>query len=211
MRNYGVHLLAAAAVAVPLGLAQAADLIVGFSQDALTLDPANHRKRETETIIREHLDLVRRHRFEEIASKTGLALEQVMASIDVLKHLDPKPGLKYSDESNHYVVPDVFVVKVDGEYQVVLNEEGMPRLRISPLYRRLLAQKETMPAETRQFVNEKFKAALWLIRSLEQRGVHFERYPGMPQDEFGVWTTPDGSSVAWFKDVDGNVLSLTQF
>jgi catechol 2,3-dioxygenase-like lactoylglutathione lyase family enzyme len=49
------------------------------------------------------------------------------------------------------------------------------------------------------------------IRSLEQRGVRFERYPGMPQDEFGVWTTPDGSSVAWFKDPDGNVLSLTQF
>jgi hypothetical protein len=49
------------------------------------------------------------------------------------------------------------------------------------------------------------------MRSLEQRGVHFERYPGMPQDESGVWTTPDGSSVAWFKDPDGNVLSLTQF
>ena len=49
------------------------------------------------------------------------------------------------------------------------------------------------------------------IRSLEQRGVHFERHPGMPQDEFGVWTTPDGSSVAWFRDPDGNVLSLTQF
>jgi catechol 2,3-dioxygenase-like lactoylglutathione lyase family enzyme len=49
------------------------------------------------------------------------------------------------------------------------------------------------------------------IRSLEQRGVHFERYAGMPQDESGVWTTPDGASVAWFKDPDGNVLSLTQF
>jgi RNA polymerase sigma-54 factor len=67
------------------------------------------------------------------------------------------------------VVPDVFVVKVDGEYQVVLNEEGLPRLRISPVYRRLLQQKETISAETRKFVNEKLKAALWLIRSLEQR------------------------------------------
>jgi catechol 2,3-dioxygenase-like lactoylglutathione lyase family enzyme len=49
------------------------------------------------------------------------------------------------------------------------------------------------------------------MRSLEQRGVRFERYAGLPQDEAGVWTTPDGASVAWFKDPDGNVLSLTQF
>jgi RNA polymerase sigma-54 factor len=124
---------------------------------------------ETETIVRNHLDLVRRHRFEDIGRELGLPLEQVMASIDIIRHLDPKPGSKYSDEGNHYVVPDVYVVKVDGEYQVVLNEEGLPRLRISPLYRRLLAQKDGMAAETRQFVNEKFKAALWLIRSLEQR------------------------------------------
>ena len=124
---------------------------------------------ECEAIVRDHLELVRRHRFDEIAKKLGVGLDVVLASIDVIRHLDPKPGLKYSDEGNHYVVPDVFVVKVDGEYQVVLNEEGLPRLRISPVYRRLLQQKETISAETRKFVNEKLKAALWLIRSLEQR------------------------------------------
>jgi len=124
---------------------------------------------ETAAIVKDHLDLVRRHKFDDIGKLLGVPTSEVMVHIDIIRQLDPKPGVKYSGESSHYVVPDVFVRKVDGEYQIILNEEGMPKLRISPVYRRLLQQKETMSAETRQFVNEKFKAALWLLRSLDQR------------------------------------------
>jgi RNA polymerase sigma-54 factor len=121
-------------------------------------------------IVEHHLDLIRRHRYDELAKKLGCPLDTIQFYVDIIKKLDPKPGLKYSAEGSYYVVPDVFVIKVDDDYTILLNEEGLPKLRVNAAYRRLLSAKDgSTSEEARQFVSEKMKSALWLIRSLEQR------------------------------------------
>ena len=84
-----------------------------------------------ERVVRDHLDLVQARRYQEIAKALSLPLEEVHDSIQILKRLDPKPGQKYNPQESRYVIPDVFVIKDGEEYRIVLNEDGMPRLRLT--------------------------------------------------------------------------------
>jgi len=124
---------------------------------------------EAAVIVRDHLDLLQKRRFKEIAGHLGCSLEEVGRYLEIIRHLDPRPGLKYNDVNSQYVVPDIHVVKVDDEYVVVLNEDGLPRLKLSPYYRRMLDKGNESSADTKNYVREKFRSALWLIKSLEQR------------------------------------------
>jgi RNA polymerase sigma-54 factor len=121
-----------------------------------------------ETMIREMLDLLRNHNYQEIARRLKCSLDEVQKWMEVIKHFDPVPGLKYSSASPQYVTPDVYVVKMDGEYKILLDDDGIPRLRINPLYRRMLEEKGT-PEETVNYIKDKIKSALWLIKSIDQR------------------------------------------
>ncbi|HJO37676.1 MAG: RNA polymerase factor sigma-54 [Vicinamibacterales bacterium] len=123
----------------------------------------------TETIVADHLQLVQNHQLGGLAHRLGLSIDDVKQHIDVIRHLDPKPGSRYNPSSSQYVIPDVFVVKMEAEYVAMLNEEGLPQLRVSPVYRRLLDRKSENSAETRAYVKEKFRSALWLIKSVDQR------------------------------------------
>lgn len=123
----------------------------------------------TERIVTDHLRLLQNHQVPEIARRLGLTVEDIKPHIEIIRHLDPKPGSRYNPKPSQYVIPDVYVVKVEDQYVALLNEEGLPQLRISPVYRRLLdASGETSP-ETRAYVKEKFRSALWLIKSVDQR------------------------------------------
>jgi RNA polymerase sigma-54 factor len=105
----------------------------------------------------------------EIAKKLGLTIDEVKVHVELIRHLDPKPGSRFNRPDSHYVIPDVYVVKVEDQYVAVLNEEGLPQLRISPVYRRLLDKSAENTDETRAYVKDKFRSALWLIKSVEQR------------------------------------------
>jgi RNA polymerase sigma-54 factor len=83
--------------------------------------------------------------------------------------LDPAPGSKYSQERTSYVVPDIIIKKEDGEYKIILNDEGLPRLKINSFYKNLISQKSKDNKEARQFLNDKMKKAFWFLRSLDQR------------------------------------------
>ncbi len=124
-----------------------------------------------ETIVREHMNLLQSHKYQEIANLIGCPLEDVQTHVEIIRHLDPSPGLRYNNARSHYVTPDVYVLKDDlGEYKVVLNEDGLPRLRISRTYRRLLDRgSQTDDRETREFVKDKLRSALRLIKSLDER------------------------------------------
>jgi RNA polymerase sigma-54 factor len=123
-----------------------------------------------ETIVKDHMVLLQGRKFKELAQALGCSLEEVMHYVDTIRHLDPKPGKKYNAVSNNYVIPDVYVLKVDKGYTIVLNEEGLPRLRISPFYRRMIDRNNTdVTRETREYVREKFRSAFRLIKSLEER------------------------------------------
>ena len=122
-------------------------------------------------ILREHMDLLQAHRYQEIATRIGCTLAEVQLHLEIIKHLDPSPGLKYNSNRSQYVTPDVYVIKDDqGEYQVVLNEDGLPRLRISQTYRRMLERgAQVEDREAKEFVKEKFRSAVRLIKSLDER------------------------------------------
>jgi len=123
----------------------------------------------TEKIVVDHLRLLQNHQIPEIARRLGLSIEELKEHVEIIRHLDPKPGSRYNPSQAHYVIPDVYVVKVEDQYVSVLNEEGLPQLRISPVYRRLLDKNTEQNSETRAYVKDKFRSALWLIKSVEQR------------------------------------------
>jgi RNA polymerase sigma-54 factor len=123
----------------------------------------------TERIVTEHLRLLQNHQIPELSKKLGVTIEELKQHIEVIKHLDPKPGSRYNPKQSQYVIPDVYVVKVEDQFVAVLNEEGLPQLRISPTYRRLLDKGAENNDETRAYVKDKFRSALWLIKSVEQR------------------------------------------
>ena len=124
-----------------------------------------------ETIVRHHLDKVQNRRFKVLADELGLDMDDLQAELEIIRGLDPRPGQKYSTESSRYVVPDVYVVKIDDDYQIMLNEEGLPRLRISPVYRRMVSRGDgnRTPAEAKEYVRNKLRSAFRLIKSLEER------------------------------------------
>jgi RNA polymerase sigma-54 factor len=124
-----------------------------------------------ETIVKHHMDRLQNRRYKELAETLGLSLDDLHAEIEIIKGLDPRPGQKYNVESSRYVVPDVYIVKIDDDYQVLLNEEGLPRLRISPIYRKMLERGggENAPADAKEYVRNKLRSAFRLIKSLEER------------------------------------------
>jgi len=127
----------------------------------------------TEKIVTEHLRLLQNHQVPEIARKLGISLDDLKEHVEIIRNLDPKPGSRYNPSQSQYVIPDVYVVKVEDQYVAALNEEGLPQLRISPVYRRLLdktgAAGGEQNDETRAYVKDKFRSALWLIKSVDQR------------------------------------------
>jgi RNA polymerase sigma-54 factor len=123
-----------------------------------------------ETIIREHLDKLQNQRYKDLAEQLSCTMEDLGHHLEIIRGLDPRPGQKYNSSSSQYVVPDVYVVKIDNEYQVLLNEEGLPRLRISPVYRRMIDRNaDGTNREARAYVRDKLRSAFRLIKSLEER------------------------------------------
>jgi len=119
-------------------------------------------------IVQEHLQLLESHKFKEIAARTGSSFELVLKSVDLIKHLIPKPGQKYNSQKVTYVQPEVTIAKVDGEFVIIQNDEGMPQLRLNSAYRDLL-KSNAVSGDAKTFLREKFRSAIDLLRSLSQR------------------------------------------
>ncbi|HSN69524.1 MAG TPA: RNA polymerase factor sigma-54 [Thermoanaerobaculia bacterium] len=123
-----------------------------------------------ETVIREYWDMVMNRHFVQLAKLLGIELKQLEGIVEIIKRLDPKPGRKYSTERAIYVEPDVHVHKVGDEYVIQLNEDGMPKLRINGSYRQMLHSMDSKKdGETVNYIKEKIRSAVWLIKSLDQR------------------------------------------
>ncbi len=122
-----------------------------------------------EKIIMDHLEDIENKRYEEIAQKLSVTTDDVMSAVMVIRSLDPRPGSEYFDERTIYIVPDVYVIKVGDEYEVVLNQEDIPMLRINPYYKELLRRKDLLSKEERVYLKKKFNSALWFIKSIYQR------------------------------------------
>ncbi|MGN6182165.1 MAG: RNA polymerase factor sigma-54 [Thermoanaerobaculia bacterium] len=123
-----------------------------------------------EVVIRDHWDEFMQRKFVPLAKTLGIDMKTLESIVELIKHLDPKPGRKYSNERAIYVEPDVYVHKVGDEYVIVLNEDGMPKLRINGGYRAMLNSMDSkQDGETVNYIKDKIRSAVWLIKSLDQR------------------------------------------
>jgi RNA polymerase sigma-54 factor len=119
-------------------------------------------------IIAEHLALLENHKYKEIGARTESSFEEVLHAVDCIKHLIPKPGQKYSNQKATYVQPEVTIAKVDDEFIILMNDEGMPQLRLNASYKDLL-KSNGISSETKTFLRDKFRSAVDLLRSVSQR------------------------------------------
>jgi len=123
-----------------------------------------------ESIVRDHWDMFMQRHFVQIAKALAIDMKTLEGVVEIIKHLDPKPGRKYSNERAIYVEPDVYIQKVGDEYIIVLNEDGMPKLRINGSYRNMLHSMDSKSdGETVIYIKDKIRSAVWLIKSLDQR------------------------------------------
>ena len=119
-------------------------------------------------IVQEHLQLLENHKFKEIATRTNSSFDDVLRAVDAIKHLIPKPGQRYNNQKATYVQPEMTIAKVNDEFVILQNDEGMPQLRLNAGYRELL-KSDGVSSETKTFLREKFRSAVDLLRSVNQR------------------------------------------
>ena len=120
-----------------------------------------------EVLIENYLERLEDRFLPKVASELKVDVEEVLDALKIIRDLCPKPGLLFSSERVDYVVPDLVVVKTEKGYDVVLNDDGVPNLRISPYYHNLL--KTTKEGQTKEYLEDKYRSALWLIKSIDQR------------------------------------------
>ncbi len=120
-----------------------------------------------EVLIENYLERLEDRYLQKVASELKIDLEEVLEALEIIKGFCPKPGLLFSSEGVDYVVPDLVVIKTAEGYDVALNDEGVPNLRISSYYHNLL--KTTKEGQTKEYLEDKYRSALWLIKSIDQR------------------------------------------
>jgi RNA polymerase sigma-54 factor len=135
----------------------------------LQLNALNLQGTLAEKIIMNNMDELGKKKYAQIAQRYNLPIKDIMTAVKVINGLEPKPGRNFFNPETNYIVPDVYLIKTADGYQIVLNDEGLPRLRINGFYRKLIHQNNAVSKEDKQFLVEKLRSAVGLIKSLEQR------------------------------------------
>lgn len=133
------------------------------------LEQMSPRDSLAEKIVSEHLSLLKNRNYPAIAKRIGVSLDRVNRAASLISKLDPKPGKAFGGEVIQGIIPDVYVYKVEGDYVISLNDDGVPRLKINSLYRNILNGSRLAMEGDRKYIQEKLRSALWLIRSIHQR------------------------------------------
>lgn len=119
-------------------------------------------------IVTDHLPLLQKRDLRELTRLLGATLEQVQEALNAIRSLDPRPGQRYNQQETRLIEPDVAFVKRNDEWGVVMNEDDLPTLRLNAGYRRMLRQKDT-EREVKEYVKERYRSAIQLLRNIEQR------------------------------------------
>jgi RNA polymerase sigma-54 factor len=122
-------------------------------------------------IISNHLKHLENKNYKAICKALKVKLKDVIAAVNVIRALEPKPGRQFNEEMPHYIIPDIYVYKSEGDFIIVLNDDGMPKLRVNPFYKKAITQKDKdqVSANTKDYIRDKMRSAAWLIRSIHQR------------------------------------------
>lgn len=120
-------------------------------------------------IISDHLNYLENKNYKAIAKALKTTIEDIVSAVDIIKGLEPKPGRQFSDEEPIYINPDIFVYKFEDDFVIVLNDEGIPRLRVNSLYKNSLTGRTNISDSAKDYIQDKLRSAAWLIRSIHQR------------------------------------------
>ena len=167
----------------PEEVAQALSLVQGFDPPGIAcrdlreslLKQLEVQNEPTDSLawrmIEGYWDLFLKRQFPAVARELGVDLAELEPAVERVRSLETRPGRKFGGERTHYVEPDVAVLKIGDEYVIQLNDDGLPRLRVSKAYRRMLQEMrhDGKEAEAHQFLRDKMRSAVWLIKSLDQR------------------------------------------
>lgn len=134
----------------------------------LQLSRLGHEDELVARVVDRHMDLLARHKYKAIAHKEKVDVKDVQAAIEMITSLDPRPGRMFTAEAAGYILPEVIVKKVDGEYVVMVDNDQLPHVRISAQYRKLLRNPKT-PDEVKTYVREKIRSGAFLVKSIHQR------------------------------------------
>ena len=135
----------------------------------LQLRDLKHEETLEFRLVRDAFDELIAHRWSEISKKFGISAQDVQRAADAVAKLDPKPGLRYSNANDGYIVPDLVLEKIDGEYRVFVNDGNLPRLKLSKAYQDIARDKKKFDGENKEFISSKLNSANWMIQAIEQR------------------------------------------
>ena len=135
----------------------------------LQLKPLDLQSTLVEKILTDGFSELEQKKFKQLAAKLRIPIEDIFEAVKIIEGLEPRPGRNYSGDEPVHIIPDVYVEESDGKFIITLNDEGIPKLRLSHYYRKLLANKKLLGPEERQFLEDKLRSAIWLLKSLDQR------------------------------------------
>lgn len=122
-----------------------------------------------EAILTEGFSELESKKYKQLATKFKTSIDDILTAVKIIEGLEPRPGRNYSSDEPVHIIPDVYIEESDGQFIITLNDEGIPKLRLSNYYRKLLANKKSLGPEEKQFLEDKLRSAIWLLRSLDQR------------------------------------------
>jgi RNA polymerase sigma-54 factor len=122
-----------------------------------------------DTLLKDHLKDLEGRRYKQIARALKVDVYDILSAVKIIAGLDPKPGRQFGQEEVQYISTDIFVYKIGEEYVVMLNDEGLPNLRLNPFYAAAAKTDRHLDAKAEEYINDKMRSALWLIKSIHQR------------------------------------------
>jgi RNA polymerase sigma-54 factor len=120
-------------------------------------------------IIADHLPNLEKKNYKAICKALKASMDEVVSAVNVIKAMEPRPGRQFSDETSQYITPDIYVYKMDNDFVVVLNDDGMPKLRVNSLFKRSVSRGRRMTNDAQDYIHDKMRSAAWLIKSIHQR------------------------------------------
>ncbi len=120
-------------------------------------------------IIKNHLKNLENRNSKKIAKALRISVDDVRAAVKIIQYLEPKPGRKFATEEPAYITPDIYVYKNGNDFKIVMNDDGLPKLRINGFYKNAIADGKKISKDTKNYLNEKMQSASWLIKSIHQR------------------------------------------
>ena len=120
-------------------------------------------------IIKNHLKNLENRNSKKIAKALKISTDDVRAAVNIIQYLEPKPGRKFSADDPAYITPDIYVYKEGNGFKIVMNDDGLPKLKINRFYKDAIANGRKISRDTKNYLNEKMQSASWLIKSIHQR------------------------------------------